>query len=126
MDRHIGLHRFREIALRALDELPADFRPAVADCQLVLEPRASDEKLEELGVPEDEELFGLYEGVPLTDRHIDELPGAPPRVTLYYRALADACETEAELAEEIRLTILHEVGHHLGIDEDRLEALGVG
>ena len=116
--------RFREIAAEAIEALPAEFKPYLADCVLAVEPRASREKLEDLGVPEDEELFGLYEGVALVDRHFDDLPGPPPRVTLYSEPLLEACATEAELRREIQLTVLHEVGHHFGLDEKRLEELG--
>jgi predicted Zn-dependent protease with MMP-like domain len=116
--------RFREIAEEAVKALPAEFQPFLADCALAVEPRASRGKLEELGVPEDEDLFGLYEGVALIDRHLDDLPGPPPRVTLYFKPLLEACATEAELRREIQLTVLHEVGHHFGLDEKRLEELG--
>jgi len=116
--------QFEKVARRALAELPAEFQPYLRDVVLVVEAYASDELLDELGVPEDEDLFGLYEGPALTERSSTDPPEMPPRVILYYEPLLDACETEEELIHEIQTTVLHELGHHFGLDEDRLAELG--
>ena len=116
--------KFEKIARRAIDSLPAEFQPYVRDIVLVIEPYASDELLDDLSVPEDEDLFGLYEGPALTDRNVNDQPEMPPRMILYYEPLLDECETEEELIHEIQTTVLHEIGHHFGLDEDRLAELG--
>jgi predicted Zn-dependent protease with MMP-like domain len=77
-------------------------------------------------VPDDEDLFALYEGPAIIERSLEDPPEMPPRITLFYRVFLEACETEGELIEEIQRTIVHEVGHHFGLDEDRLEELGFG
>ncbi len=118
--------QFKAIAQRAVENLPDEFKPYLADCMLRLEPRASPEQLRELDISDDEDLFGLYEGPALTERHLDDPPGMPPCITLFYEPLMDACESETELIHEIQVTILHEIGHHFGLDEERLEELGFG
>jgi len=120
----MGPKRFGKIARRAIARLPEEFQPYVQDVMLVLEPYAPDELLDDLGVPADEDLFGLYEGPSLDERGAGGTPEMPPRITLYYAALLDDCETEEELVHEIQTTVLHEIGHHFGLDEDRLTELG--
>jgi predicted Zn-dependent protease with MMP-like domain len=71
--------------------------------------------------PEEPDLLGLYEGTPHTERRGDELPDV---ITLYRRPLCEMCDDEDDLAEEIFVTIVHEVAHAAGIDDDRLEQLG--
>jgi predicted Zn-dependent protease with MMP-like domain len=126
MPMRISRARFEEIALEAIRELPAEFQEHVEGCVVAVERRASQKVRDKLDVPEDEELFGYYEGVALVDRHIDDPPGPPPTITLYSDPLMAACGSEEELAEQIRITVLHEVAHHLGIDDERLEELGYG
>ena len=120
----MSVKRFKEIARQAIAGLPAEFQPYVRNLMLVVKPYPSDELLDDLGVPEDEDLFGYYEGVAVIDRHADDLPGAPPRIILYREPLMAACASEEELKHEIQVTVLHELGHHFGLDEGRLAELG--
>jgi predicted Zn-dependent protease with MMP-like domain len=86
------------------------------------------ELLEAMGYdPDDPEdtLFGLYEGVPLTERRHDDVL-LPDQITIFRRPLLEWAESEAEVVEEVRVTVLHEIGHFFGLDEDRLEELGYG
>ncbi|PZS12665.1 MAG: hypothetical protein DLM57_18435 [Pseudonocardiales bacterium] len=69
-------------------------------------------------------LLGLYEGVPLTERTSDYSGLLPDRITIYRKAICAMCASEAEVVDEVRRTVVHEVGHHFGIDDDRLHALG--
>jgi len=70
-------------------------------------------------------LFGLYEGVPLTKRGPQSYSGVmPDRITLYQGAICDVCTTEAEVLSQVRKTVIHEVAHHFGISDPRLEELG--
>jgi predicted Zn-dependent protease with MMP-like domain len=115
---------FRLVALRALKGLPEEFREYATDCLLVVRKRPSRKLLREMEVPEDEGLYGLYEGAALTERHHDDMASLPPRITLFYEPLLEDCETEEELIHEIQMTVLHELGHHFGLDEDRLAELG--
>ena len=81
--------------------------------------------VEERAPADDPDLYGLYYGVPLTQP--EGIPGSmPPWIAIYMHPLMDDCETEADLVEEVRITVLHELAHHLGFDEDRLDELGYG
>jgi len=116
---------FEKIAWRAIESLPAEFKPYVEGCMLLIEPQPKPELLLELDIAEDEGLYGLYEGAALTDRSRDDPPDLPPRVTLFYEPLIeDFGDNEQDLIHEIQVTVLHEIGHHFGLDEDRLEELG--
>jgi predicted Zn-dependent protease with MMP-like domain len=72
---------------------------------------------------DDPDLLGLYVGVPLTERG-HEPPLGPSRILIFRRPLTEMCDSIDELREEIRITVLHEIGHHFGMDEDRLDELG--
>jgi predicted Zn-dependent protease with MMP-like domain len=105
--------QFDEQVRRALDSLPASLRSAVRNIEIVVE----DEN------PDDPDLFGLYQGVPLTDRG-DWAGSLPDRITIYRRPLQESFPESDELVHEIRITVMHELGHYFGIDEERLEELG--
>lgn len=69
-------------------------------------------------------LLGLYEGIPLTSRTTGYAGVLPDRITIYHRAICAICDTEAEVVEQVRRTVIHEVGHHFGISDARLRELG--
>lgn len=69
-------------------------------------------------------LLGLYEGVPLTERTSHYSAVLPDRITIYHLAICAICDTEADVVEEVRRTVIHEIGHHFGIDDARLHTLG--
>ena len=120
------LTEFKRIVRRALERIPAELKIYVDECQIIFEPCASAEKRRELEVADDEVLFGLYEGVPLPERHVNDPPSMPPRIYLFYETLLEECDDEDELIHEIQTTVLHEAGHHFGLDEDKLAELGFG
>lgn len=97
----------------ALDSLPAELARALRNVAVVVE----DEH------PDDPDLFGLYEGVPLPERG-DEAGQLPDRITIFRLPLEDEFPDPADLEREIRITVLHELGHLFGLDEDRLAELG--
>ena len=97
----------------ALDELPPNLASALQNVAVVVE----DEH------PDDPDLFGLYEGVPLPERG-DDAGLMPDRITIYRRPLQEEFPDPDELEREIRITVLHELGHYFGLDEDRLSELG--
>jgi predicted Zn-dependent protease with MMP-like domain len=69
-------------------------------------------------------LLGVYQGVPLTERTSQYSMVLPDRITIFRRAILDVCDTEADVIRTVRTTVVHEVGHHFGIDDDRLHELG--
>jgi predicted Zn-dependent protease with MMP-like domain len=104
---------FEEHVSAALDSLPAHLAHALDNVAVVIENEH----------PEDPDLFGLYEGVPLPDRG-DMAGELPDRITIYRLPLEGEFPDPAELEREIRITVLHELGHYFGLDEDRLAELG--
>lgn len=119
----LSRRRFQQLVEEALEEVPEPFRRALQNVHVVVEDWPSPEQLASVGLPEDGLLFGLYEGTPLMERGT-EAPLLPDRITLFQRTLEEACDTEEALREEIRKTLLHELGHYFGLDEDRLAQLG--
>ena len=105
---------FNEHVQAALDLLPPELANALDNVAVVVE----DEH------PEDPDLFGLYEGVPLTERSSHDSGRLPDRITIYRLPLEESFPDPAELEDEIRITVLHELAHYFGIDEDRLLQLG--
>jgi predicted Zn-dependent protease with MMP-like domain len=98
----------------ALDSLPSELRAALENVAVVVE----DEH------PDDPDLFGLYEGVPLPERSSADSGRLPDRIAIYRLPLEETFADPAELEREIRVTVLHELAHYFGIDEDRLAELG--
>ena len=108
----------------ALKEIPPSFAPYLAGLAVDVEPSPPPDVLADLEIDDPTELLGLYQGTPLTERSVEAPPLAADRVVIYQRNLEQMCETREELVDEIRATVLHEVGHHFGLDEDELENLG--
>jgi predicted Zn-dependent protease with MMP-like domain len=105
---------FEEHVRRALDSLPAELREAMSNVEIVVE----DEN------PEDPDIFGLYLGIPLPERH-DYAGVLPDKIAIYRIPLEEEFGHDpALLEEEIRITVVHEIAHHFGIDDDRLAELG--
>ena len=104
---------FDEHVERALASLPAELRAAIRNVEISVE----DED------PEDPDVFGLYEGVPLPERG-DWAGAIPDRIRIFRVPLVESFPDPSELEAEIRITVLHEVAHYFGIDEDRLDDLG--
>ncbi len=116
---------FFERALeRALDGLPRQLQPILDEVAIVVDDVPSAEQRRTAGLRPEEMLYGLYEGVPPTEWGADWVP-LPNKITLFRRPLQEDFPDPIELAEEIRVTLVHELAHHAGFDEDRLEELGV-
>jgi predicted Zn-dependent protease with MMP-like domain len=116
--------RFDELVLRALDAIPAPFADALDDVAIIVEDEPSRQQLRENGLGPDEGLYGLYEGVPLTEYGAD-WGFLPSKITLFRNALVEDFTDPTELEHEVWITVIHELAHHLGIGEKRLHDLGV-
>lgn len=108
--------RFDELVSDALDLIPAQLAAAMDNVVILVADRHPDEP----------ELLGLYEGVALTERDSDYGGSLPDAITIYREALLDICESDDAVVEEVAITVIHEIAHHFGIDDDRLEELGWG
>jgi predicted Zn-dependent protease with MMP-like domain len=106
--------RFDELVSDALDLIPPRLA-AVMDNVVVL---VADRH------PEEADLLGLYEGVALTERDSHYAGSLPDTITIYRDALLDVCDREDQVVDEVRITVVHEIAHHFGIDDDRLHELG--
>ncbi|MBN1856464.1 MAG: metallopeptidase family protein [Dehalococcoidia bacterium] len=115
--------RFEELVDRALNSLPDEFSSLLDNVGVFIAGRPSEETLREMKVPKGETLFGLYEGVPLTERTSEYGLVVPDTITLFQDSIEEACNSEAEMAEQIRKTVLHELAHHFGIDEERMDEI---
>ncbi len=117
--------RFELLVDRAVAAIPQPFRAALDEIALVIADEPSGDQLRENGLGPDEILYGLYEGVPLDEWGGNFIP-VPTRIIIFRLPLEEDFPDPAGLAEEVRITILHELAHHLGIeDEDRLMELGI-
>jgi predicted Zn-dependent protease with MMP-like domain len=106
---------FDEVVRRAVDGLPAELQHAMSNVEIVVE----DEN------PEDPDLLGLYTGIPLTERDSGYAGVLPDKIEIYRLPLEEEFgHDQALLEEEIRITVVHELAHHFGIDDDRLDELG--
>ena len=115
---------FLDLVAEAVEKIPSYFRQKLDNVEIVVEDWPWDEILDELGVPPGETLFGLYQGVPKTERSVYQLPTLPDRIILFQGPIEEACREPREIREQIRQTIIHEIAHHFGISEERLEELG--
>ena len=114
----------KEVA-RLIDRLPRQFREQLRNVEFVVEERPSEELLlaEDMD-PEEETLYGLYQGIPLPERSSLDPPLLPDKITIFAEALLADFPDPEELREEIRLTVLHEIAHYFGMDEEDIEDLG--
>lgn len=117
---------FKREVLAAGKELPEEFRKHLDNVPVRVQPLPTDEQLTESDPPfEPDELLGLFVGVPLGEV-LDGALSLPPQILLFQRNLERACADTDELREQIRVTVWHELGHYLGLDEDELEAIDLG
>jgi predicted Zn-dependent protease with MMP-like domain len=105
--------RFDEMVAAALDGLPPELGRLMSNVAVTVEPDG--------GPPG---LLGLYEGIPLTSRTTGYGGVLPDRITIYRHAIEAICQSEAEVAEQVRRTVIHEVAHHFGLSDARLRELG--
>jgi predicted Zn-dependent protease with MMP-like domain len=109
--------RFDALVSDALDTIPAELTKVMNNVVVLVEdisPRGG------------MRLLGLYEGIPLTSRNGWYAGALPDRITIFRRPILRRCFTEEEVVEQVRITVVHEVAHHFGIDDDRLHELGYG
>jgi len=116
---------FKRLVLQALEEVPDQFRDALQNIDIQVRWRPTPAELRRAGVRRGS-LFGLYVGVPLTKRGQHYSMTVPDTILVYQHTHERHCRSDAEIVEQVRQTVLHEIGHYLGIDEDRLQELGIG
>jgi predicted Zn-dependent protease with MMP-like domain len=105
---------FEELVSDALDGLPPELAAVMDNVAVFVEDSS----------PSGRRLLGLYEGVPLTERTSAYVLAIPDRITIYRLPILAMCRSREEVRRQVRVTVVHEVGHHFGIDDDRLDDLG--
>ena len=120
----MNLRQFERVVADALEELPEAFQDLLENVVVMVQNVPTREQMIANDIHGRYDIFGLYEGVPLTERDSGYGMVQPDRITLFKLPLEAAFQDEADLRMEIRKTVVHEVAHHFGIDDDRLEALG--
>ncbi|HEX9850646.1 metallopeptidase family protein [Candidatus Deferrimicrobium sp.] len=115
---------FSEALRKALSELPPMFHDALANVAIVVEEWPPGDLLEELGIPPDDTLYGFYHGVPLPERSVQDSGLLPDMISVYRGPLIKDFPDRNELSLQIRITLLHEIGHYFGMDEEELSRLG--
>lgn len=112
----MSAQRFDELVSDALDLIPPELAAAIDNVVVLVENRH----------PEEPGLLGLYEGIALTERDTTYAGALPDTITIYRDALLDICDSDGDVVEEVAITVIHEIAHHFGIEDQRLHQLGWG
>jgi|SRR5579884_1053695 len=115
---------FERLVVGALDSLPDAIHDMLDNVEIVVEDEPTRQHLRTGRVGPGHTLFGLYEGVPLTQRDSGYSMVLPDKITIFRGPIERACRTPEARAQQVRITVIHELAHHVGIDEARLEELG--
>lgn len=122
----LSAEAFDHIVEQAIARIPEEIREHLDNILISVQQRPSAEMLAEMGLAPGETLFGIYWGVPLTERAVTDPPLYPDTIFLFQEPLEQMCATRDELIEEIEITVVHEIAHALGLTDAQLEALGYG
>ncbi len=114
---------FERLVAQALDDLPDTLRDRLDNVEIVVEPYADPETLRQAGVRHPMELLGFYHGVPLTDRGQGYTLVLPDKISIYQLPIERACRTPEAIRAQVRRTVMHELAHHFGLDDDQLHEL---
>ncbi len=122
--KKVSKKAFDRIVERAIRRIPEEIRAHLNNMAISVRDRPSQELLAEMGMRPDDLLLGVYEGVPLSERTVFEPPLYPDVIVLFQEDLEEVCESLEEIEREIEITLVHEVAHFLGMNEERLAELG--
>jgi predicted Zn-dependent protease with MMP-like domain len=115
---------FDRAVARAVARIPAEIQPHLENVQVTVQKRPARALLDEMGLPPDEPLLGVYLGESLAERSFFEPLHYPDTIVIFQEPLEAMCRSVKELEEQIAITVVHEIAHHLGIDEERVAELG--
>lgn len=126
MPYHVSKTKFASLVEQALAELPEPFAAYLEEVPVDIRDQPTRKQLKSVGLEEDELLLGLYVGIPLTEKSVMHSGQQPGVIYIFQEDIELVCQTEEDLVREVRVTVLHELGHHFGLDEDDLDRLGYG
>lgn len=115
---------FEQLVAQALDDLPIEFQQAMRNIEVLIEPWPTQNDLRTTGLVQGQTLLGLYRGIPLTDRTGGYAMVPPDTITIYQGPIEQAYRTPQAIRDGVKHTVIHEIAHHFGIDDDRLKELG--
>jgi predicted Zn-dependent protease with MMP-like domain len=119
-------NEFEALVERALRTLPRRFKEKIANVAVVVEDWADDETLRELDIEPPDTLYGLYRGIDLTHRDTSYGNVLPDTIHIYQGPIEEDCADAAEMTELVRDTVIHEIGHYFGLDDDTMEGIEQG
>jgi predicted Zn-dependent protease with MMP-like domain len=112
---------FQDLVQRALDSLPDEYAKLISNVAVVVEEEPSAEVLADLDMEEDEDLLGLYQGLSIDKESFFQTGGQlPAKISIYRGPILRLCRTRNEVVQEVRDTVVHEIGHHFGLDDDEM------
>ena len=126
MPHHVSKAHFEELVEKGLEDLPPQFATFLEEVPIEIRQRPSPRELRDVRIPRGGLLLGLYRGRPRTERSVMDSATMPDVIYIFQEHIELCCDTEDELIEQVRTTVLHEIGHHFGMSEQDLEALGYG
>ena len=116
----LGMKQFEKLVEEALASLPKEFRERLDNVVIAVEEEPTDDDYDLSDTPDDEELLGIFRGPMRTQTSFDDLPGLPPEVTVFRGPILRVSETREEALAEIRETVLHELGHLFGLEDEHM------
>ena len=118
--------QFEALVEKALRKLPRPFKEKLANVAVVVEDWPDDETLDEMGIEPPDTLYGLYRGVDLTNRDSSYGNVLPDTVTIYQGPIEEDCADEADMTQVVRETVMHEIGHYFGLDDETMHRIEDG
>ena len=115
---------FENLIDEVIQDLPVEFRDRLKNIAILVEDRPSAELMKRMGLSPKDVLLGLYEGVPLTQRRFFEAPLHPDRILIFQEPIEQVCDSPEEIRSELKTTIVHEIAHFFGMDDEYLARLG--
>ena len=117
----IAPEEFEELVRRAVDSVPPEYARLLKNVAVIVEDEPPRDVLDELGCESGDDLLGLYSGPSLEDESFFSAAGQlPPRISIYRGPILRLCRTREEVVHEVRDTVVHEIGHHFGLDDDEM------
>ena len=126
MPYHVSKAKFASHVEEALADLPESFADYIEEVPVDIRDRPTRKQLKSVGLDDDELLMGLYVGIPLTEKSVLHSGQPPGVIYIFQEDIELVCDDAEQLVREVRVTVLHELGHHFGLNEDDLERLGYG
>ncbi len=120
----VSPEEFESLVADAIDNIPEPFASHLSNVQVIVEDEPSAEYLASAGIGPHSTLFGLYQGIPQTERTGNYTWVLPDKITIFRGPITRAFRTSDEVREQVMVTVVHEIAHHFGISDDRLDELG--